>query len=340
MMPIPFVSIVITPWNSGIYLTRCLEHLSAQSFQDFEIIVVDNGSTDGSLDGLEDKWPGLKFRIQYLVKNNGYTVANNFGARLACGRWLALLNADAFPAVDWLENLLQAAENHPEFSFFASRQIQANAPYLLDGCGDAYHVSGLAWRTYYNFPSDTYGLQPSEVFSACGAAALYDRVAFLQVMGFDEDFFSYYEDVDIGFRLRLRGNRCFYVPQASVDHIGSVSLGQRSDFAFYHVHRNFIWSFVQNMPSRLLWRYLPAHLMANLIYLVNYTLRGKSRVLWHAKLDALKGMQRALQKRKVIQNSVVVSEHDLVNLMERNWLDPYLIGYRARAVMKENGQGE
>ena len=108
---------------------------------------------------------------------------------------MALLNSDAFPEPNWLEQLLQAAENNLEFTFFASRQIQANANSLLDGAGDAFHVSGLAWRRYAGFPADQFGLEPEEGFSPCAAAGLYSRQAFLQVGGFDEDFFSYFEDV-------------------------------------------------------------------------------------------------------------------------------------------------
>jgi len=332
----PLISIIIICWNSKEYLPRCLNSLAAQTFQDFEVVIVDNGSTDGTLENIGTNWPGLNFHILALGENKGYTVANNIGAKLARGKWLALLNTDAFPEPDWLENLLKAAEKHPEFSFFASRQIQDHAPHLLDGCGDAYHVSGQAWRWYYNYPADKYGLESGEAFSACGAAALYNRAAFQEVNGFDEDFFSYLEDIDLSFRLRLRGYRCLYVHDACVNHIGSASLGQRSDFAFYHGHRNIVWCFVQNMPSGLLWKYLPAHLAVNIIYLAHYTLRGRGKVLWRAKFDALRGLARAMQKRKDIQKNVTVSDNELAKSMEQKWLDPYLIGYRARAINHKN----
>jgi GT2 family glycosyltransferase len=325
----PRVSIVLTSWNSGAYLPRCLGCLVAQTFQDFEVIVVDNGSTDGSVDHLEQDWPALKFHIQRMEKNTGFAVANNMGARLAHGRWLALLNTDAFPELDWLENLVSGAQQNPQFSFFASRQIQDRAPDRLDGCGDALHFSGFAWRRNYNEPADQCGLEAIEVFSACGAAAFYDRAAFLSVGGFDEDFFAYHEDVDLGFRLRLKGHRCLYNPRASVNHMGSASQGERSDFVFYHGHRNIIWSFVQNMPGGLFWMYFPAFLVANMYYLAYFTLRGSGKALWRAKIDALKGLKKALQKRKLIQQSRVVSNHDLVSVLETNLLDPYLAGYRA-----------
>lgn len=311
---------------------QCLDRLAQQTFKDFEVVLVDNGSKDKSLLGLEEKYPTLNLRVECLESNRGFAAANNLGARLARGQWLALLNSDAFPEPDWLEKLLQAAESNPEFSFFASRQLQANAPHLLDGAGDALHISGLAWRRCADFPAAQFGLEPEEVFSPCAAAALYSRRAFLQVGGFDEDFFSYHEDVDLGFRLRLQGFRCLYVPDAVVHHIGSATLGAKSDFERYHWQRNFIWSFVQNMPSALLWEALPAHLMANFIFQLHFTLRGRGGVLLKAKMDAMRGLSRALRKRREIQKTRKVSSMELLRIMERGPLQPYLLGYHIRKI--------
>lgn len=324
------VDILIVPWNSGAYLQRCLQCLCRQTFTDFQVVIVDNGSTDGATATLERDWPSLNLQIKRLDRNYGFAAANNIGARLARSQWLALLNTDAFPEPDWLERLVHAAENQPEFSFFASRQLQANTPDLSDGAGDAYHISGLAWRNYLGYPAGQYNLEFKEVFGACGAAALYSREAFLDVGGFDEDFFSYFEDVDISFRLRLRGKRCLYVPDAVVHHIGSASLGLVSDFALYYSHRNLIWTFVQNMPTSLLWKYLPAHLIANSIYLTYYTLRGRGKILWRAKRDAITGLAHALRKRQAIQIRNQVALTDMSHVMEHGWLQPYLLGYHAR----------
>jgi len=326
----PRVSVVIASWNNGAYLHRCLESLSVQTVTDFEVIVVDNGSGDDSALGLERKWMNLELRLKCLNENRGYAAANNIGACLARGRWLVLLNADAFPEPDWLENLLRAAEENPNFASFSSRQIQANHPELLDGAGDAYHVSGLAWRIGRGYPSHEYGLDTKELFSPCAAAAMYLREAFLDVGGFDEDFFSYFEDVDLGFRLQLRGDRCLYVPEAVVNHIGSATFGERSDFAFYHSHRNLVLTFVKNMPPAMFWRYLPAHFIANMIYVAYYTLRGRGRVLWRAKYDALKELPKFIRKRREIQSHTRATSRDLMGLMEHGWFQPYLLEYQLR----------
>jgi GT2 family glycosyltransferase len=331
----PGVSIVIVCWNSAAYLPRCLQSLVDQTYRDFEVIVVDNGSADGAPVALPLRYPGLVLRIVHLESNLGFAAANNLGADLARGPWLALLSPDAFPEPDWLENLLQTAEGHPDFAAFSSRQIQDGNPRLLDGAGDAYHVSGLAWPRFVGYPCEDYGLEPMEVFSPCAAAALYKRDAFLAVGGFDVDFFAYFEDVDLGFRLRLHGHRTWFSPNAVVHHIGSATFGRRSHFALYHSHRNLVWTFIKNMPAPMLWKYLPAHLLANLLHMTYYSLRvpGIGQAIWRAKWDAIRGLRRALDKRARIQRYSRVSVPELERVMEHGFLQPYLLGYKLRRIM-------
>ena len=109
MNDLHLASVIIVTWNSAAYLSRCLDCLAAQTLKDFEGVLVDNGSTDGCLDGVESRWPGLNLGLVCLPKNRGFAAANNLGAHLARGQWLALLNTDAFPEPDWLEKLLMAA---------------------------------------------------------------------------------------------------------------------------------------------------------------------------------------------------------------------------------------
>jgi len=330
----PLISLIIVCWNSGKYLSRCLESLSLQTFKNFEILIVDNGSEDKSTVDLAEKYPQLDLRVKYLPGNIGFTAANNLGAKLAQGKWLVLLNADAFPEQDWLAELILASDEQPDCASFSSRQLVAANPSILDGAGDAYHVSGLAWRIGLGYPSHQYGLNSSEIFSACAAAAMYLRQAFLDVNGFDEDFFSYFEDVDLGFRLQLKGYRCLYVPQAVVHHIGSATFGERSDFAFYHSHRNMIWTFVKNMPLKLFWFHLSEHIIANVIYLLYYALRGRGRILFLAKRDAILGLRMALKKRKLIQSNRKVVERELTTYMEHGFLQPYLLGRKLRKTLQ------
>lgn len=323
-MPAPIVSLILLVWNNHEHLPACLNALQAQTFQDFEIVLVENGSTN--LDYLKDvrtDHPALNIVIERLETNAGFAAGNNIGARLARGKWLALLNVDAFPEPDWLASLMRAADHNPQFNAFTSRQIQFHTPDRLDGAGDSYHVSGLAWRKYYNRPVREYGLKSEEVFSACPAAALYLRDEFLQLGGFDEDYFSYFEDVDLGFRIRLSGGKCLYVPEAVVSHVGSGSTGRRSDFSVYHGYRNLIWTFVKNMPSPLIWFFLPVHIAVLSFFVTHLSLRGQGGVIGKAIFDALRALPKMLQKRRLIQKNKKIKTGDLLKVMSTGLLEPY-----------------
>ena len=201
--------------------------------------------------------------------------------------------------------------------FFASRMISAGDPNLLDGAGDEYHASGLVWRHGHGATASGYLTEPREVFSPCAAAALYRRSDLIEVESFDEDFFCYVEDVDLGFRLRLAGRRCLYVPDAVVHHVGSATTGRRSDFCVYHGHRNLVWAFLKNMPMPLLAVYLPAHLFLNIFSIAWFALKGQGRVILRAKLDALKGIPLMWRKRWQIQDRRKVTWREIRRVMHR-----------------------
>lgn len=323
----PLVSVVIVNWNGEGILNRCLQALKAQTFQDFELILVDNASTDKSIDSVEEFWPEVQ--LIKLERNLGFAIANNIGARQARGQWLALLNNDAFPAPDWLEQLVSAGRRYSESAFFASKLIKVSDESNLESTGDIYHVSGNAWHRDYNQPEGEAIKEEGEVFSACAAAALYNRQIFEKVGGFDEDYFSHLEDVDLGFRLQLQGYSCMYVPSARVLHVGSASFGQESDLTVYQVHRNTVWTFFKNMPTHQLWKYLLAHLISNVVFLIYYSLRGQWRAIWRAKFDAFRQLPLIWRKRKQIQIGKNVDDREIEQMMEHSWLGPYLIGKRS-----------
>lgn len=314
------VSVIAIAYNSGSYIEKVLRSLDTQTFTNFELILIDNGSQIPPSPDLYKHWPNFRIRIEYLKDNKGFAYANNYGLQLAQGEWIATLNPDAFPEPDWLEQLVIATSLYPN-AFFASRQLQANSPHLLDGEGDVYHVSGLAWRRNYGMPA-TPKTSPEPVFSACAAAALYPRQALLDVGGFDESFFAYHEDLDLGFRLRLKGLQCYYIPQAKVHHIGSASTGKSSDFAIYHGHRNLVWTFFKNMPEPLLRRYFALHLLLNVFSILFFSLNGRASTILRAKMDAFQGLSPIFAKRKAIQSEIRVSPEEILQFMERDLLAP------------------
>jgi GT2 family glycosyltransferase len=294
------VAVVIVNANGGLWLSKALDHLARQTFKPARAIVVDNASTDGSVDGLEGQHSLVE--IIRLDRNVGFGAANNIGVQAAADcTWIALLNPDAFPEPRWLETLLEAARSEPEHSFFASRLLLANDPGKLDGTGDVYHVSGLAFRRDHGRTVGSVTRPRAEVFAPCAAAAMYKRSAFVEAGGFDELYFAYLEDLDLAFRLRLAGHRCLYVPESTVLHVGSSSTGRTSDFTVFHAQRNMVWTYAKNMPTPLVWLYLPEHLLVNLVAVAAYSLRGQGRVVWQAKREAMRVLPRMLAERRRLQ---------------------------------------
>jgi GT2 family glycosyltransferase len=307
------VAVVIVNWNSGGWLRKTLEGLDCQSIVGFRLIIVDNASTDNSLEDATKLWPAAQ--VYAMEKNMGFAAANNLAIRGVDCKWIALLNPDAIPEPGWLEHLLLAAQAHQNFSSFGSLQLSARSSKMLDGWGDAYHSCGLAWRHGYRMPAGSAPSVPTEIFSPCAAAALYRREVFLGVGGFDERFFCYMEDVDLGFRMRLAGHRALYVPDAVVHHEGAATTGVGSSFSIYHGHRNMVWAFTKNMPANMLWRSLPLHIAVNALTIIAYILKGRGRVVVKAKWDAMRGLPSILVTRRIIQRQKAATDDQLSQAM-------------------------
>ena len=300
------VVVIIVNYNSGPDLRRCLEALAGQTLRPRQVMLVDNASTDGSADAAEALFAGLQ--VIRCAENLGFAAANNLAmTRCEPTEWLALLNPDAFPDPNWLAALQQTVQDYPQYAMFGSQLLDAADPARLDGIGDCYHCSGLAWRGGHGASALEQGQRPQEIFAPCAAAALYRRRAVMEASGFDERFFCYMEDVDLGFRLRLLGYRGCHAPMAIVHHVGSGSTGVRSAFSTYHGHRNLVWTYVKNMPGCWFWWYLPAHLTLNLLSLIGLALRGQGRIALRAKRDALRQLPSVWRQRQQLQRQRRVS---------------------------------
>jgi GT2 family glycosyltransferase len=313
------VTVIIVNWNGEHFLKDCLSALVAQTVEPFEIILVDNASTDSSLE-IVRCFPSVRVLAQN--ENLGFAAGNNLAIESASeeSEWVVLLNPDAFVEPSWLESLLLASHVHSDFDVFGSKLVKAANPAILDGAGDAYHISGLVWRIGHSSLVSTYSERPSEVFAPCAAAAMYRRKVLIEVGGFDEEFFCYVEDVDLGFRLRLAGYRCLYVPSSVARHVGSGTTGgQHSDFAVYHGHRNLVWTYVKNMPTMLFWVFLPLHIVMNLAVLLVFVARGQGAVIFRAKKDALLGLPKMWAKRRIIQRNRVVSLGVIFRVMTKGF---------------------
>lgn len=281
------VTVCVVAYESGAFLQPCLDALARSAFGDFECVVADNGSSDGSTASL--RLPDARFRLRDMGGNLGFAAANNRVAEASGAEFLACLNPDAQPDPGWLGALVEAADAHTEAASFGSVQLRLDEPEVLDGLGDCWHLAGVAWRAREGLPAtDLPGSGP--ILAPCGAAALYRRTVFREHGGFEERFFCYAEDVDLGLRLQRAGWTSWRAAGSVIRHAGSGVSGRRSDFTLYHGHRNRVWCWVKNTPGPVFWALLPLHLMLDAYLLYAAFRHGVAGAVLRAYRDALFGI--------------------------------------------------
>jgi GT2 family glycosyltransferase len=292
---LPLATIIVVTHNSARWLARMGAAVSAQSESRWRLIVIDNGSAPDQRPHLADLPPGASL-IQSET-NQGFAAANNLAAADADTPYLVFLNPDAFPELGWLAALIETAERFPDTAAIGSTQLRADQPGIYDGTGDVLHATGLAYRSNYgqrrNAPPPL-----GETFSACAAAMLVRREAFEAIGGFDARYFCYFEDVDLGFRLRLQGWRILQSPDAIVAHVGGGVIGARSAFGDFHGARNRLWTFVKCMPPLLFWPLLPFHAAATALANTVALARGRGFAAWRGSFAAVENLAPILRSRR------------------------------------------
>ena len=285
--PASRVTVCVVAYESGAFLQPCLDALARSTFADFACVVADNGSSDGSVDAL--RLPDARFSLRDMGANLGFAAANNRVAQASGAELFACLNPDARPDPAWLGALVEAADAHAGAASFGSVQLRLDEPDVLDGLGDCWHLAGVAWRAREGQPAtDLPGDGP--ILAPCGAAALYRRDVFLEHGGFEERFFCYAEDVDLGLRLQRAGWSSWRASGSVIRHAGSGVSGRRSDFTLYHGHRNRVWCWVKNTPGPVFWALLPLHLALNAYLLYAAFRHGVATAVLRAYRDALLGV--------------------------------------------------
>ncbi len=319
----PLVSVVIPSWNRRQLLLDCLAALRAQKYEPFEVIVVDNGSDDGSLDAVTGQH-GAWVNLIRNEENLGYACAVNQGIAAAGGDFIATLNNDAVPAPDWLGALVEAISSDDQFGMAASKILSFDNPRIIDGTGlliypdGSSRARGRLEKDVGQYDAETEALLPS------GCAAIYRRRMLEEIGALEETFFAYCEDTDLGLRARLAGWRCAFAPKAVVQHHYSASSGNASELKAFLVERNRLWVAARNFPLGKL-------MMSPLYTMLRYALqawgglrgtgaagryaREKSRgslllVLLRAQWAALRGLPRALGARKNIPVRISRAEID------------------------------
>lgn len=243
------VSVVIVNWNGARWLPGCLDALGRQTRPADEIVVVDNGSTDGSRALIEACYPAVRFLS--LGRNAGFAAGNNRGIAAARGDVVVTLNNDTVPAPGWLAALCAPLAADPRLGATMSTMLFAHAPDRIASAGLRVARNGLVVDDLAGFRWTGRQTAPRPVFGPSAGAAAYRRALLDEVGGFDDAFFLYLEDADLAWRARLRGWETLHVPQALVLHVYSASSGQGSPFKSFHLARNRFWCLRKNLPAAL-----------------------------------------------------------------------------------------
>ncbi len=309
------VAVVIPNWNGVDMIVDCLDSVVAQNYTN-TIVVVDNGSVDDSIAVIEEKFPDI-----VLLKNPTnlgfaggvntgikYALENNFDA-------VALLNNDAIADKDWLQQLVSSFEQYLEAGIATCKLLSLDKTHI-DSTGDLYTTWGIPFPRGRDEESGTQYDHSPWIFGASGGASLY-RSSMLREIGlFDEDFFAYYEDVDISFRAQLAGWKVRYVANAEVYHATSTTSNKIPGFATYQTVKNAPLLFWKNVPTSLLPTMVPRFLFARLLFIVRGLLTpGRTWPTLRGELYALKLMPKKLRQRKQIQSSKKVTDEYIQSIL-------------------------
>ena len=306
----PFLSVIIPNYNGVRFLPGLMAALAAQRFRDFEVIVVDDASRDGSVAWLEEHAPQVRLVVNRT--NRGFVASCNSGADVARGRVLVFLNNDTEPEAGWTEALARAVCATPRAGIFAGKLLLYDRRDTLHSAGDELGCDGIPRnRGVWETDRGQYDHQTA-VFGGCGGAVAYRREVWQALGGFDESFWMYLEDADFAFRAQLLGWDAVFVPEARVYHHLSATGG--GALASYYVGRNTLWLIAKNMPRSLLLRNLP-RIVAGQLRIAAEALaawRGEAaRARLRGQLAGLVGIGQALGKRRVIQPRRVRDDREL-----------------------------
>jgi N-acetylglucosaminyl-diphospho-decaprenol L-rhamnosyltransferase len=315
----PAISVLIVNYNGESYLEAALDSLRTQTFRNFEVIVVDNASTDGSADNLRaDGLPDFRLLAQHT--NLGFAAGSNVGVKAAAAPWVAMLNPDAEAKPDWLEQVLDGIRRHSGAHMFSCAQLALDDETVLDGAGDNYLGIGIPWRGGFGRSASELP-EEGECFSPCGASAVFKRDTYIAHGGLDERFFCYCEDVDLGYRMRLAGETCIFLPRAVISHAGSGITGRISDFALFYGTRNRLWTYAKNTPWPLLALTLPGHVAMTLTILLRGAAKGHADPVWRGLMAGLAGIGRIRADKTYGPPVRTVSLLDLMRTMVWNPID-------------------
>ncbi len=293
--------VIIVNWNGRHHLSRCLPSLRAQTYRDFETIVVDNGSTDESIAWLKKNYPAI--RLIRNTENIGFAAANNQAIQATNNPYVVTLNNDTVATPTWLAELVLAIESDDSVGMVASQILLNDRPQVIDSAGIEVDWTGTAWQRRRGESADGNDIW-QEVFGPCAAAALYRRAMLDDIGLFDEDFFVYYEDVDLAWRAQNAGWRCLYAPRAQVYHAHSATGGQDPSHKWYFIGRNKVWTLIKNYPTARLLVTWPLVLGFEFTAMLYALMIKHSAAPLRGRLDGWLAISSAWRKRRTVRREV------------------------------------
>jgi GT2 family glycosyltransferase len=314
----PEMSVIVVNWNGKHLLETCLTALRRQTFRDFETILVDNGSMDGSVEYISANF--LEVEILRLSQNRGFAAANIVGYDRARGDLIVLLNNDTEAEEHWLEEMSKASRAYPKAGSFASKMLLFDERNRIDICGFDITAAGLTIDLGHGEQDGPEWSEPRNVFGACAGAAAYRRRMLEDVGFFDADFFGTYEDGDLSFRAQLRGYECIFVPGAIAYHRLTATMKKYPERQAYLSQRNVEFLYLKNMPLGLMISSLPQRVLYELGACMYFFKKGAGKTFLKAKFDAVKQLPAILRKRKEIQARRTVKNAPLRARMRKDWL--------------------
>lgn len=302
----PKASIIIPNWNGKELISICLKSLKGQTFKNFEVIIVDNGSIDGSVEFIEGKYP--EFFLIKLDKNIGFSPAVNLGIRSSKGEYIFLLNNDTKVEKSCMFYLVKALDSHPDIGMVAAKMLQFNNPKIIDSFGDYIDCVGHADNIGFGKIDGEKFNKGGYVFLVTGGGSIFKKEVFKKVGYFDEDYFAYFEDVDFCLRAQLQGFKAWVEPRAKILHKHKATSNKNRSFLEYLQFRNMMQTIIKDFPKELLLKDF------NLIKIVLVNI-NTVRYLWKegyflsalkAEAFILKNLFSLLKKRKEIQSNISV----------------------------------
>jgi GT2 family glycosyltransferase len=336
-VPVPRrASVIVVNWNGKDHLETCLESLAAQTFRDFEVILVDNGSADGSVAFVRERYPWV--RLVELAENTGFATGNNRGLAHARGEYIVTLNNDTRAEPQWLETLVRVADAHPRVGMVGSRICSFDDPDVIDSLGHGVCLDGMSRGRFRlrRWSSLRMG-EVEEILFPSACVALYRRAMLDETGFFDDEFFAYAEDTDLGLRGRLAGWEALLATRAVVYHKYSRTGGVFSPFKLYLVERNHYWVALKCFPLAML-LLVPLFTVVRYVVQAAVVLSGKGsggefrasgsrgalmKAILKGSLDAVAGAPRMLARRRRIMGGRKISGREMARLLKT-----YRMGFR------------